>query len=64
MNEKHTSEERPVCADLADQVAARHLEVRRENRRRFWRQLAYLLMLLGALGGMITALAAIWEWLG
>jgi len=52
------------CEDLADQVAARLLEAQRERRRRFWQQLGYLLMLLGAVGGLITALAAIWEWLG
>lgn len=49
--------------DLAAQLAARLLEIRRQNRRRFWAQLGYLLMLIGAVGGLITALAAIWDWL-
>ena len=53
-----------VADDLADRLAARLLEVQRENRRRFWQQLGYLLMLIGAVSGLITALAAIWEWLG
>jgi len=31
---------------------------------RLWRQPGYLLMLLGAVSGLITALAMIWEWVG
>jgi hypothetical protein len=50
--------------DLAHQVADHLLEAQRENRRRLWRRLGYLLMLLGALGGLITALAVIWDWVG
>ena len=50
--------------DLAEQLAARLLEAQRERRRRLWARLGYLLMLMGAVGGLITALAAIWEWLG
>jgi hypothetical protein len=52
------------CEDLARQLAERLLEVRREARRRLWSRLGYLLMLLGALGGLITALAVIWDWAG
>jgi hypothetical protein len=52
------------CEDLAQQVAARLLEVRREARRRFWSRVGYLLMLLGAASGLVTPLAAIWDWLG
>ena len=52
-----------VADELADRLATRLLEAQRERRRRLWAQLAYLLMLIGAVGGLITALAAIWEWL-
>jgi hypothetical protein len=53
-----------VADDVADRVAERLLSPRRERRRRFWSRLGYLLMLLGALGGLITALAVIWDWVG
>jgi hypothetical protein len=53
-----------VADDVADRVAERLLSPRRETRRRFWSRVGYLLMLLGALGGLITALAVIWDWVG
>lgn len=53
------------CDDLADQVADRVLEAqreaRRQSRRRFWIQLGYLLMLIGAVSGLLTLLVALWE---
>jgi len=49
------------CDDLADRLAERLLAVRRERRRRFWRQLAYLLMLVGAVSGLVTLLVMLWE---
>lgn len=49
------------CEHLADRLAARLLEVRRENRRRFWRQLAFLVTLLGAVSGFLTLLVMLWE---
>lgn len=52
------------CETLADRVADRVLEARREERRRFRRHLGYLLMLLGAVSGLLTLLVMIWErWL-
>ena len=53
------------CEDLADQVAHRVLEAQREqrrrDRRRFWSHLGYLLMLIGAVSGLLTLLVALWE---
>lgn len=54
------------CEDLADQVADRVLEAqrqaRRAGRRRFWSHLGYLVMLIGAVSGLLTLLVALWEW--
>jgi hypothetical protein len=49
------------CEDLADQLAARLLEARRESRRRFWSRVGYLLMLLGAASGLLSLLVMLWE---
>lgn len=49
------------CDDLAERLAERLLAVRRERRRRFWQQLGYLLMLVGAVSGLVTLLVMLWE---
>lgn len=52
---------RETCDALAERLAERLLAVRRERRRRFWQQLGYLLMLLGAASGLVTLLVMLWE---
>jgi len=49
------------CDAFAERVASRLLEARREERRRFRKQLGYLLMLLGAASGLVTLLVMLWE---
>lgn len=51
-----------TCKKLADRVADRVLEARREERRQFRRHLGYLLMLIGAVSGLLTLLVMLWEW--
>ena len=49
------------CDALADRVADRVLQARREERLRFRKQLGYLLMLIGAVSGLLTLLVMLWE---
>jgi len=51
----------PNCDVLADRVADRLLQARREERHRFWKLLGYLLMLIGAVSGLLTLLVMVWE---
>lgn len=51
----------PDCDALADRVADRVLQARRDQRRRFWKQLGYLVMLIGAVSGLLTFLVMLWE---
>lgn len=55
----------PSCPEtpneLAERLVERLLAIRRERRRRFWRQCAYVLSLLGALSGLVTLLVTVWE---
>jgi hypothetical protein len=61
MTTEHPTPTPDDCEDLADQLAARLLEARRESRRRFWSRVGYLLMLLGAASGLLSLLVMLWE---
>jgi hypothetical protein len=50
------------CDEFADRVAQRLLTARRDRRRKLWRQVAYLLTLLGAVSGLLTLLVMLAEW--
>lgn len=52
---------RKLGKELADRVADRVVEARREEKRRARRQLGYLLMLIGAVSGLLTLLVMVWE---
>ena len=59
MTKKRRRRTQPDCEDLAARVAERVLEAQRERRRRFWSQLGYAVMLLGAASGLVTLLVMV-----
>lgn len=50
-----------VTDDAAGRVAEHLFSPRRERRRRFWKQLGYLVMLIGAVSGLLTLLVMLAE---
>ena len=61
MTDSRSSPSQKSCDTLADHLADRLLEAHRERRRRFWRQLGYLITLVGAVSGLLTLLVMLWE---
>lgn len=61
MTKKRAAPTPKDCDDFADHVARRLFTTCRDHRRRFWKHLGYLVMLIGAVSGLLTLLVMLAE---